>query len=310
MPTSEVRRRKREEKRERERALEKERKLGKAEGGAGGAAVGSHGHSHSHGAHAHGTHGGAEEEKAKSEADMTPEERAAKRAADAAKCEALKQEGNDLHKAGSGSEALEKYEAALQLALRLNDAVAAGTLASNMSAVLLQLGQWDASLQFALQAMQWRPLWAKPYYRLGEALRFRGMWGRAKGCYEESLKHNPDDKHVLKKMQEMEELEALVTSTAHLSVRTPIIGAVLGVIAMAGLAVVDARLASPTLNNPVIVVFLAVVFALVGGGIGFVVRHFAAEARVRRLEPPANEWSKERGLEPPFTDGATTALRG
>lgn len=197
-------------------------------------------------------------------------------------------------------EALLSYEEGLQAASQADDRIVGGEICSDMSLALLSIGQWDLAMNVAMQAVAMRPLWPQAMYQLGETVRFRGAWEVAADCYRQALQKDPSDQSSSARLREIEAIQQLARSPAHQGHTLPIVGAVGGVALCAALAYVDSANEKPTMDNPLILSLMLVIFGAIGAGVGFLFRWRAEEARLRRLEPPANVWAKENGLELPF----------
>ena len=107
---------------------------------------------------------------------------------------ALKEQGNDLYKAGRHAEAVKKYDEALQALKGLTDDDAKDTTTKcrlNKVACLLKLQGYAAAAHECRNVIQAEPENAKALFRLGQAAELLGDYGTAQRALTDSIKLQP-----------------------------------------------------------------------------------------------------------------------
>ncbi|KAK0417146.1 hypothetical protein QR680_012852 [Steinernema hermaphroditum] len=120
----------------------------------------------------------------------------------------LKEEGNDLMKAGSFNEAVEKYNGAIKLS---KDPV----YFCNRAAAYCRLEQYDMAIQDCRTAIALDPNYGKAYGRLGLALSCQNRYDQAVEAYKKALEIEPGQQSYINNLQIAEEkLKELNNSAA------------------------------------------------------------------------------------------------
>uniref|UniRef100_A0A1I8A4G3 SGTA_dimer domain-containing protein n=1 Tax=Steinernema glaseri TaxID=37863 RepID=A0A1I8A4G3_9BILA len=110
----------------------------------------------------------------------------------------LKEEGNDLMKAGNFNEAVEKYNGAIKLS---KDPV----YFCNRAAAYCRLEQYDMAIQDCRTALALDPNYGKAYGRMGLALSCQNRYEQAVEAYKKALEIEPGQQSYINNLQIAEE---------------------------------------------------------------------------------------------------------
>ncbi|KAL4200204.1 hypothetical protein AMTRI_Chr03g148580 [Amborella trichopoda] len=120
--------------------------------------------------------------------------------ADAIVDKTLKDQGNELFKAGNYLKAAALYTQAIKAD------PSNATLYSNRSAAFLNLVKLNKALVDAETTIKLNPLWDKGYFRKGCVLEAMERYDDAVIAFRESLQHNPQSKEVANKIKRLTQL--------------------------------------------------------------------------------------------------------
>ncbi|KAF3325223.1 stress-induced-phosphoprotein 1 [Carex littledalei] len=112
----------------------------------------------------------------------------------------LKDQGNELFKAGNYLKAAATYTQAIKL--EPNNP----TLYSNRAAAFLHLVKLNKALADAEMTVSLNPQWEKGYFRKGSVLEAMERYDDAISAFQEALKHNPQNLEVSKKIKRLNQL--------------------------------------------------------------------------------------------------------
>ncbi|KAJ3674739.1 hypothetical protein LUZ60_005355 [Juncus effusus] len=112
----------------------------------------------------------------------------------------LKDQGNELFKAGNYLKAAAVYTQAIKLEPKNH------TLYSNRAAAFLHLVKLNKALADAEMTITLSPQWEKGYFRKGCVLEAMERYDDAVDAFQEALKHNPQNTEVSKKIKRLGQL--------------------------------------------------------------------------------------------------------
>ncbi|KAJ3296008.1 hypothetical protein HK104_002089 [Borealophlyctis nickersoniae] len=104
----------------------------------------------------------------------------------------LKEEGNELYRAGDLQGALEKYEEALK------ENPVAEVVLSNATQVLIKLGRLEEAEEMAERCVAAKPEWSKGWYRKGMVAMKQQRFRDAAAAFQSGLEYDPDDADLKK----------------------------------------------------------------------------------------------------------------